>query len=98
MNKVTYPHSARTFFSLFAIRLVVFIFGLVSTKYPDWRQAAGYPLLLAGSLPDAFLAKYLCSPQSRQWPWLMVGSLTVSSFIFVRAYANLRAHRLTGSE
>jgi len=65
-----------------AIRLVAFLSGwMLMTNYGDWRQAVGYPLLLAGALPDGLLVRYAISPTSRNWPSAMVVSVLLSSAI-----------------
>jgi hypothetical protein len=95
---MNYADSVRRFVLLLAARLLVFIPGWMSTKYPDWRQVVGAPLLLIGSLPDALFVKYVCSPRSPEWPWVMVVSLMLSSVLFVGVYELFHAHRLTSSQ
>jgi hypothetical protein len=88
---MTYANPLCKFVSLFTGRLLLFIAGwAMSTQYADWRQVVGYPLLLVGSLPDSLLVRYVCSPRSSYWVWVMVGSLGGSSILFVRLYALFR--------
>jgi hypothetical protein len=62
------------------VRLLAFLSGWVlTTHYGDWRQLAGYPLFVLGSLPDGIFVRYLIGPKSPSWPWAMAVSLLVSS-------------------
>ena len=66
------------------IRVFTFLSGWVLTvHYGDWRQLAGYPLILIGALPDALFVRYIIRPQSPAWPFAMTVSLLVSSAIAV---------------
>ena len=77
---------------IMGIRASVFLGGWWFTAhYGDWRQLAGYPLLLIGALPDALFVRYAIEPRSSGWPWAMAVSLVVSSALF--AAVSLRLHR-----
>jgi hypothetical protein len=65
---------------IFGIRFSAFFLGWwASTRYADWRQVAGYPLLLIGALPDAVVVRYVIPPRSANWLWGMTLSLLLSS-------------------
>jgi hypothetical protein len=63
-----------------AIRLTAFSLGVVlTTRFGDWRQVAGYPLLLVSALPDALLVRLVVSPRSASWPLVVAASILVTS-------------------
>ena len=73
------------------IRLSAFLCGWwLTTRYGDWRQVAGYPLLFFGALPDAAWVRYAVGPKSPHWPWAMAVSLVVSSALVAAASMRLR--------
>jgi len=53
----------------------------LTTRYADWRQLTGYPLLLIGALPDAVFVRYVIGPKSPNWIWAMTVSLILTSAI-----------------
>jgi hypothetical protein len=80
-----------------AIRVVTLLSGWVlTTRYGDWRQVLGYPLILIGALPDALFVRYLVPPRSPVWPFAMVVSLLASSTVFVAMV--VRGGRVTGHQ
>jgi hypothetical protein len=79
------------------IRIVTLLSGWVlTTRYGDWRQVVGYPLILIGALPDALFVRYLVQPRSPVWPFAMVISLLASSTLFVAIV--VRCGRVTGHQ
>jgi len=75
------------------VRIYVFLCGWwLTTRYGDWRQVAGYPLLVIGSLPDGVFVRYAIGPKSPNWPWAMTVSLVVSSALVAAMSVRLRHH------
>ena len=70
-----------------AVRLSAFLIGWWwMTRYSDWRQWLGYPVILVGSLPDAVFMRYVVDPKSPNWPIAIVLSLLMSSAIIVALF------------
>jgi hypothetical protein len=68
----------------------------LTTRYADWRQLTGYPLLLVGALPDALFVRYVIGPKSPNWVWAMTISLILSSAAIAVILLRLRLHRSGG--
>jgi len=65
------------------VRLTAFSFGVVlTTRFGDWRQVIGYPLLLISALPDALLVRLVVSPRSASWPFGAAASILMTSAMF----------------
>ena len=79
------------------IRIFTALSGWVlTTRYSDWRQVVGYPLILLGALPEALFVRYLVQPRSPVWPFAMVVSLFASSTVVVAIV--VRKGRVTGHQ